>query len=179
VARELGVGDEVISRGLRFAQDDVGALRSWRYQHEGSPDSWILVNAFAANDPESTTQVYRRFAGSQGRSVEECVGLLNLRSDRGDRSLQWVEALRGEGPLSFRKLFLVGFHAAAVRHHLQGQPRVGDIEILRPAGPEGMMDQIMAGAGEGGGLVFGLGNIAGVGRDLVKHWQKVGESHGI
>lgn len=178
-ARSLGIKDEVISMGISKAKGDVGALRGWRYSHEGSQDSWLLVNAFAANDPESTFQILRRLKTMVQTPAEEMVGILNLRADRGDRTLQWAEALKAGGEMRFRKLFLVGLHASAVRHRLKGQPGVGGIEILRPAGPEGMMDQIFSGTEGGGGLLLGMGNIGGVGRALVEHWEKVGETYGI
>jgi poly-gamma-glutamate synthase PgsB/CapB len=177
-ARSLGVKDEVILRGLCNAQEDVGALRSWRYSHGNSGEPWMLVNAFAANDPESTLGIYDRIAESQGIPPESCIGLLSLRPDRGDRSLQWAEALRAGALAGFRRLFLAGLHAHAVRHRLRHHAEADRIEILRPDHPEGTMIQILGGE-EGGGMLFGFGNIAGLGRSLVDHWRKVGEPYGI
>jgi len=179
VARDLGVKDEVIREGLLNAQDDVGALRSWRVRREGAEEPWLLVSAFAANDPESTLRAYDRVMGVQEFGPEACIGLLTLRADRGDRSLQWAEALESGAISRFRKLYLSGLHARAVSHRLRNHPDAGRIEILRSSSPEGTMDQLLGGEEGGGGLLFGFGNIHGLGRSLVRHWQKVGEPHGI
>jgi len=178
-ARYLGVKDELIREGLGAAQDDVGALRSWRFGGDATDEPWVLVNAFAANDPDSTLQAYDRVVGAQGFGPEACIGLLNLRDDRGDRSLQWAEALESGAISRFRKLYLAGLHSRAVLHRLRNHPEAGRIEILRPASPEGTMDQLLGGEEGAAGVLFGFGNIHGLGETLVRHWKKVGEPHGI
>ncbi|MFH1763163.1 MAG: Mur ligase family protein [Gemmatimonadota bacterium] len=178
-ARFLGVKEEVIREGICKAQGDVGTLKSWRYHHDQSPDPWLLVNAFAANDPESTMGIHRRILESRRLGPEACIGLLGLRSDRGDRSLQWAEALEAGALMSFRRLFVAGLHAHALRHRLRHHPEARRIEILRPSPPEGIMTRILGMEREGGGILFGFGNIAGLGLSMVEHWRKVGEPHGI
>ncbi len=197
-ARHLGVADEVIERGLKKTQDDVGALRCWSFSPSGgegdgsrdqkaSSPEWVLVSAFAANDPESTLRIYRRTVADRGVVPRGCVGLLSLRNDRGDRSLQWVEALR-EGALSgFGRLFISGGHAHAVRHALRHTTQARDIQILRPGPPKDIMAQLMGETPSnennlppsGGRVLFGFGNMEGLGRTMVDHWQKVGKPHGI
>ena len=179
VARHLGVRDDVIREGLRHVQDDVGALRSWQIQGEEAQEPWLLVNAFAANDPESTLRVYDRVAEAQGFGPEACIGLLNLRADRGDRSLQWAEALESGAISRFRRLYLAGLHARAVSHRLRNHSEAGRIELLRPSSPEDTMEQVLGSEVSRGGLLFGFGNIHGLGETLVRHWKKVGKPHGI
>ncbi len=178
-ARSLGVKEGVIREGLRQAQEDVGALKSWRYTHAETREPWLLVSAFAANDPESTLCIHDRIIENQGVDPEASIGLLSLRSDRGARSLQWADALEAGALKRFRRLFVAGLHARALKHRLRHHPEAGRIEILRPSHPEGVMTQILTGEGDGGGLLFGFGNIAGLGRIMVSHWRKVGEPHGI
>lgn len=203
-ARSLGVSEEVIGKGIRKAQDDVGALRGWRYTSGGTEGPWILVNAFAANDPESTLGIYDRVAAAEEIPPESCTGLLSLRSDRGDRSLQWADALAAGGLARFGTLFLAGLHGPAVRRRLRHHPHAGRIRLLRPGPPEEVLDRILAAGDAPGGaagdapeapagdareatsgdapgpsLLFGFGNISGLGRDLVRHWRKVGEPHGV
>jgi len=187
-ARHLGVSEETIANGIRKAQDDVGALRSWRFDPGEGEDPWILANAFAANDPESTMGIYDRVAAAEGIPPESCTGLLSLRSDRGDRSLQWAEALAAGGLSRFGTLFLAGFHGPAVRYRLRHHPHAGRIRLLRPGSPEEVLDRILAegdapgsdsGPAAGPSLLFGFGNMSGLGRDLVRYWRKVGEPHGV
>ncbi len=195
--RWLGVEDGTILAGLRNAQEDVGALRSWWYRPVGAAtegEGWLLVSAFAANDPESTMTIYDRVVGDRGVPPEEIVGLLTLRADRGDRSLQWVEALRGGDLARFGRLLVSGTHAHALRHALRKSPGARKIEIVRPGAPEEIMDQLLGGRGRGGppggavggpthgaggGLLFGFGNIEGLGRTMVRHWRKIGEPYGL
>lgn len=182
-ARSLGVSEEVIRNGIRKAQDDVGALRSWRYTLGEGGRPWILVNAFAANDPESTLEIYDRVTTTEDFPPELCTGLLSLRSDRGDRSLQWAETLAAGGLSRFRTLFLTGLHGPALRHRLRHHPHAKRIRLLRSGPPEEVMDRVLARGGRDDGssrcLLFGFGNMSGLGRELVRHWRKVGEPHGI
>ena len=90
-----------------------------------------------------------------------------------------ADALEAGALKRFRRLFVAGLHARALKHRLRHHPEAGRIEILRPSPPEGVMNQILTGEGDGGGLLFGFGNIAGLGRAMVSHWRKVGEPYGI
>jgi poly-gamma-glutamate synthase PgsB/CapB len=171
-ARSLGVGEEAFREGVCLAREDVGALRVWRYP---LADSWLVVNAFAANDPDSTLRVYDRVMSEKCRSPEACAGLLNLRADRGDRTLQWVESLRGGALERFRRLFVYGLHAHALEFKLRREDRENRIRILRPGPPDGITGQIVKEMGGEGGIIFGFGNIAGLGDTLVRHWRHVGE----
>ena len=114
----------------------------------------------------------------EGFPAEACIGLLSLRSDRGDRSLQWAEALEAGALPRFGKLFVSGLHGPALKYRLRNHPDAGRIRILRSSPPEGIMTQLL-GEEDEAGLLFGFGNIAGLGRTLVGHWQQVGEPHGI
>ena len=179
VARSMGVTDDVIREGLGNAREDVGALKSWRFTSGEARDPWLLVSAFAANDPESTLVIYDRIVEHEGISPEACIGLLSLRADRGDRSLQWAHALEAGALSRFRRLFVAGLHAHALKHRLRRHPQAWRIEVLRPSHPEGIMTQLLGGGEGGGGLLFGFGNITGLGRTMVSHWRKVGEPNGI
>ncbi|MFC1575664.1 Mur ligase family protein, partial [Gemmatimonadota bacterium] len=119
-ARLLGVEEEAIHRGVGRAGMDLGALRVWDYPAEGGGGpSWRVVNAFAANDPASTLHLFDRVMEAQPALAGKPVGLLNLRADRGDRTLQWVEALRESALTRFSRLYVAGFHARALRHQLR------------------------------------------------------------
>ena len=59
---------------------------------------------FAANDPESSAAALSRIGAGFPEASRRWVGLLSLREDRGDRTLQWVRAA-GEG--FFRDFALV------------------------------------------------------------------------
>jgi poly-gamma-glutamate synthase PgsB/CapB len=188
-ARSLDVEEGTIMAGLRNAKEDVGALRSWWYRPSGDDragEEWLLVSAFAANDPESTLAIHDRVAADRQVSPAATVGLLALRADRGDRSLQWVQALKNGALSRFGRLLVSGSHAHAVRHALRRHPEVGKIEMVHPGPPDEIMYQLLGGPGGTGStsdssdrLVFGFGNIEGLGRTMVRHWRKIGEPYGV
>jgi poly-gamma-glutamate synthase PgsB/CapB len=184
MARSLGVDDETIRRGVREAMQDVGAVRLWRYRADESAISAFLVSAFAANDPVSTMLVYDRVMGFVGTGPDRCVGLMSLRADRGDRSLQWAEALAGGLLNRFSRLYIMGLHAPALRRRVMRGVGSGDpppIEVLRPASASRVTERATWEIRDTGGVVFGFGNIGGMGEELVEYWSGVGEAvgHGI
>ena len=165
-----GVAGEVALRGMRDVRPDVGALAAWRVR-EGTTD-WIAVNAFAANDPESTAAALRRSEGMWGHPGQRRVGLLNLRRDRGDRTAQWFSTLLADKAM-FDRVVLVGdVPLASARAVRRGYGNAVHIVRSRRA------SRVMAELGRiepNGGLVFGFGNIGGLGMRLVEHWNREGE----
>jgi gamma-polyglutamate synthase len=178
-ARSLGVEDRVIREGICRSRGDLGALQAWRYPDGEGGARWIVVNAFAANDPESTLRIQDRVMAGEGLTPERCFGLLSLRSDRGDRTALWAEALKAGALEGFGRLFVTGLHAHALRHRLRSHPEWGRIEVLSPTHPQDLMRRILERGGGQRGLVFGFGNIGGLGESLVRHWRRVGEAHGV
>jgi poly-gamma-glutamate synthase PgsB/CapB len=175
-AEALGVDGESLERGLRDVLLDSGAFRLWRYPRPKPACDWLVVNAFAANDPQSTFEALDALGLAAGpgeaESDERPVGLLSLRRDRGDRSLLWGKALRAGALSRFSRLYIHGFHARALRRMLRDfdGPRV---DVLPSLGPGRVMQRIMGGEG-GSGVVFGFGNMGGLGEKMVRHWNGVG-----
>jgi len=192
-ARSLGVDDDTIRRGVRGAAQDIGALRLWQYRRKASAAPAYLVSAFAANDPESTMRVYDRVTKALDAGPDQCVGLMVLRADRGDRSLQWAEALAGGLLNRFSRVYVTGLHAPAFRRrvrqldkrharrdgsreavaHLRGG---ASVRVLRSAPAADLTDSALSEIGDSGVVVFGFGNIGGTGEKLVEHWARIGEA---
>jgi poly-gamma-glutamate synthase PgsB/CapB len=169
--RSLGIDDRTIREGIGRTRGDRGALGIWRYQPPGSQAPCFLVNAFAANDPESTMIVHAKVMAALPADAERCIGLMSLRSDRGDRTLQWVEALRGGFTNRFSRLYVMGTHAAALKGRIRRFDAAARIEVLRRTRPKEIMQTVVSGMRDGGGVVFGFGNFGGAGRELVTHWK--------
>ncbi len=149
VCELAGVGRADALRGMRAASPDPGNVAVGEYAAGGQ--TFTLVNALAANDPESTRILRQRYAAGR-----ESVILLNCRSDRKYRTVQLAEALAalhrgpylvtGDGAFARRQLLKRGVAAAAIR------------VIGRPANPADL-----AGATDGGRLiVFAAGNVQGL-----------------
>jgi hypothetical protein len=132
----------------------------------------FLVNGFAANDPESTLIVMKKTREVIPAGSTSFVGLLSLRSDRGDRTHQWIEALSNGLAGHFKRIYVIGEHANVVRRKVKG------VEVIKRMRPEEMTNSIVSDIEEGG-VLFGFGNIGGAGQRLVEHWQRVGEEYGV
>jgi poly-gamma-glutamate synthase PgsB/CapB len=170
VSKDLGIVDEVVVRGIQHARHDIGKLRIWRYETGGK--SVYLVNAFAANDPDSTMIIYRKVAQALSAAPSSFTGLLNLRHDRPDRTLQWIEALKGNTAALFKDINTIGGHSRVVHR------RVKTVALL-PHMTADKLTSMLIDKMQEGGILFGFGNIDGMGQILVDHWQRVGEEYGI
>lgn len=183
-AGELGVAEGVIARGLRTARGDLGAHGVHRYR-KGDGVTALTANAFAANDPRSTGMLLDwvqeqeenrpRERGEKDRGGREVVGVLNLRGDRGDRTVQWLEAMEEGFIRRFSRLYVMGFHGPAFRRGMIRRG-LGEGVILLPEGdPAGAMARILAESESPEPLVFGFGNFGGPGEAFVEHWMDSGE----
>ena len=168
----LGIDRKDALQGMARAQPDFGSLKVWTADFGTPPHRWYLVNGFAANDPVSTRKVLARLREKKLLERKRIVGLLNLRRDRGDRTIQWLNALKeGEFP-EVHKFLLIGAHAHALRRKLRLLPDTS-LSVLKPQTPEKIMEHISA-AERGETVLVGMGNIGGIGRNLVNYWEHMG-----
>ncbi len=172
ISRHLGIDDETIREGIESVTRDIGALAIWRYRSERTGNECFLVNAFASNDPLSTQEAYQRVRDLFPGKKEGMYGLLNLRIDRGDRTLQWLDALRKEWANRFHALYVTGGHARALSRRLR------DSRVLRETDPEKMTERVISEIPDGA-ILFGFGNIGGMGERLVEQWNLRGTRHGV
>lgn len=170
----VGISPEKALAGMAQVHPDFGALRIWAIPTRTSP--WFAVNAFAANDPISTKMILERIKKWNQNMNLPIIGLLNLRADRGDRTLQWIKALRTEKCYDFDYIFVSGGGATAAVRKLRGYTRcpirvLGAHQCLKPQDVISEITHVNA----QGGIIFGFGNIGGLGAVLVEHWEKVGK----
>jgi poly-gamma-glutamate synthase PgsB/CapB len=170
VSKDLGVADDVVDRGIQHARHDIGRLRIWKHTIRGK--SVYLVNAFAANDPDSTMIIYHKVAHALSAAPSSFTGLLNLRQDRPDRTLQWIEALKRNSAILFKDIYAIDGHSQVVRR------RVKTVSLLPRMDADELTGNLIDNMREGD-VLFGFGNIGGMGQSLVEHWQRVGSEYGI
>ena len=174
VAESLKLNKSTALRGIDKAPPDLGILKVWRI-NTGSPSYQLrCVNGFAANDPESTRLALSRLKARKRIEGRRWIGFLNLRKDRGDRTLQWLEALQGGIFPEFERIYVDGIHDHAFKKRFGDSEQIS-VSVLRGQRPEILMNQIIR-REQRDCLLVGLGNMGGVGRDLVDYWEKVGES---
>ncbi len=87
-ARALGISDDVAYRGMLKAHPDPGALRFYNLRNEKGP--FCLVNAFAANEPSSTLDIWDVISEEKPKMAKNPIILMNCRPDRVDRTQQFI-----------------------------------------------------------------------------------------
>lgn len=177
VADFLELDRNVSFQGMKKVEPDYGSLRMWKVEGGSPPQQLDCVSCFAANDPESTRLVLSKLKREKEFERKKWIGLLNLRKDRGDRTLQWLDTLREGGFPEFRRIYLIGVHASAFKRKF-GDSGNALFDVLRGGQPDKLTSQILQ--KEGGDCVLvGMGNIGGTGRELVDYWEKVGTPHDL
>ena len=166
VARHLGVDRATALRGMHRVRPDLGALKVAAIDLDGK--EMTFVNAFAANDPESTLAIWRRVTRFRPEAAN--VFLLNTREDRFDRSEHLVEMIHRH--TDYARLLLVGENtqqllASCYRKGLQSDKvvRLGAVtatEIARA------LKQIDAEAI----TLFGIGNVHGGGEEIAHYFTQ-------
>ena len=177
VVEFLGKDREKAFLAATQAAPDFGGLKVWKAREDSSVAGWYFVSAFAANDPETTDYVLVRLREEDFFEGRKCIGLLNLRKDRGDRTMQWFDALQEKDAFDFDRLIFVGEHALALKTKLRGRIKP-EIAVLKGKNPEEMIAQ-MAALEKEKAVVFGMGNMGGIGRSFVDYWDLVGNRHDV
>lgn len=177
VAEFLGQDTPVAFRAMSGALPDFGSLKVWFALRHPPLQDWYFVSGFAANEPESTQLVLSKLRTNLLLEDRTVIGVLNLRGDRGDRTLQWYDALRrGKFP-EIQKLICVGDHASAMARKLKKYAGV-ELYAWRNFQPEEMLERLSAIEKEKA-VVIGMGNMGGAGRRLVDYWEKVGTRYDL
>jgi poly-gamma-glutamate synthase PgsB/CapB len=166
VCASLGIDRQTALAGMWKAQPDAGALKSFEVDFFGR--RVVLVNAFAANDPESTEKLWRMSLNLYP-DVEKRIAVFNCRADRQHRSQQLAEAyvrwpqadsvvLMGSGTYIFAR---------------EAQKKGADPSRFMPlegAGADTVFETLVGLSGRSS-LVVGMANIAGPGLALVHYFE--------
>lgn len=176
VLASLSVERETAERGVAGASPDFGSLRAWRGRFGDPPRPAVCVSAFAANDPESSAAALLKVGALFPPASRTMIGLLSLREDRGDRTLQWVRAAHEGFFRDFARVVLLGRPARAALRKIRKSPLPGGtvFSFYDGASPEELMDRVVSVAA-GEPVVVGLGNIVGPGERIVRYWEERGE----
>ncbi len=168
----LGLDGEQALLSMADAVPDLGALRSWSWIDEESGAAVTFTNAFAANDVESSLAVLDRISSRPaGSNAAPLVGILNLRADRGERTLQWLRAFLDGLPSGLAAIHAIGFHAGLVRRRLAAAGIRCGAESGRD--PEALFRRLLE-TYPSGFRAVGLGNMAGPGAAIVDWFARRG-----
>jgi len=171
VAGFLGIDRQEALVAFGKARRDFGSLRIWEVTGKSPLRRCLLVSAFAANDPDSTRSLLSELEERGLFAGRKKIALLNLRSDRGDRTEQWLEALkRGKG-FSFERWVVIGGPAAAFLRNAGRFKK--DILVPRRASPKALTEWCLS-LVPGDVALVGMGNMGGTGAGLVEYWERTG-----
>jgi len=176
VAEFLGIRKEAALEGMAKAGSDFGGLKIWRMMPERKGAAWFAASAFAANEPESTARVLLVMRQRFPKLPQKMIALLNLREDRGDRTLQWLVALKTGFFDGFEHLVFIGGHAPALgRTKFGGTSAKAKISALAERRPQEITKKLFS-LEDGEGVIVGMGNMGGLGAALVDYWDRIGVS---
>lgn len=176
VAEYLGVEKETAFRGMKKAPPDFGSLKAWESSCFDSGKKIIFISAFAANDPQSTQMVINKIIESGLKNGKKIVGILNLREDRADRTLQWLREFRAGRIQGIDRLILTGAHAPAFKRKLESYGSL-EVEVMKERDTEQFTRRLLDRDKEENVLLLGMGNMQGMGSSLVEYWEKNGASY--
>lgn len=171
VCAHLGVDRATALRGMHEAEPDPGVLH--RYTVRVGVKEVQFVNAFAANDPDSTRLIWSRLGLDRALPGVRRIVLANCRGDRLQRSGQIAELVARGLPaehvvLSGEGTALVAFQAA---QYGLGRDRLTDLGGMDA---ERVYERVLE-LIEGRGVVVGIGNIVGLGAEIVLHFKNRAE----
>jgi len=167
LAKEFGVADSFLAKGISKSKMDQG--EACAFEFNGNGGNIIFINAFAANDPVSSSLMIDSIKRSNNWQEYPVCGLLSLRADRGERSRQWLDFLKAGAMDKFDRLYFTGSHGRVLKRKLNCG------ELFRDNNPESITKSIIKHS-SGPCLVFGLVNIGGTGLKLIEYWANSGKS---
>jgi poly-gamma-glutamate synthase PgsB/CapB len=166
VCRELGIDGESALRAMQRAAPDPGALRRFRIRFFDK--QLEFVNAFAANDPESTLEIWRRL-GLRRDPDRPAIALLNLRRDRAHRGHQFAKLVAG--PLEADSVVLVGETSDLAEKQAIGYGLAPSrIVNLGPAEPAEVFEAVFE-LTPARSVVVGIGNLVGRGERIAHYFE--------
>lgn len=170
VVEHFGINPDVALKGMWTAEPDPGVLRRYRIKYFEREIEFI--NAFAANDPDSTMLIWNKIvAGVPAEWVK--IVILVCRSDRLDRSKQLGELIAKKLLSNF--YILAGSFTDVVEKEVIGLGLSGDkLFNMGDSPPDCIFEKVLE-LTRRRSLVFGIGNIVGYGETIVTYFKNRGE----
>jgi poly-gamma-glutamate synthase PgsB/CapB len=173
VCHSLGIDRTTALKGMQTARPDAGALQRIRLTYFDK--HIVFYNAFAANDPQSSFQIWQRIATDSGFNGRKLL-LLNTRQDRLDRARQLIEMISKKLLNHIDLMVLVGDSPAVVEQMAQHK-QIPAEKILNLANlaPTEIFERILDVITDKATLV-GIGNMGGVGAPFADYLARRGKT---
>src|SRR5699024_5024668 len=158
VAEALDIDEETAYRGMLQAQPDPGAMRIQEIKENGN--TAYFVNGFAANDPVSTINIWKRME-QQGYPTERSIIIMNCRDDR---TIQFAVDVLPHLPID--TLVLIGTPAdPIIRAVREGKLAVNNLLDLQGYTTEEIYGELANVMDDN--VIYGIGNIHGAAEPLI------------
>lgn len=163
VCEELGVPRYTAFQGMLEMEPDPGALTVFNINFFGK--NLFFLNALAANDPDSTRMIWmeanKRYAKESNFSI-----LLHCREDRMERSIQLAREISTWN--GFNLVFLTGTGTIVAENEMRKFFKAG-IKFLNLEGmsADAIFESLLA-QNESGSVIMAMGNIGGLGLELIQ-----------
>jgi poly-gamma-glutamate synthase PgsB/CapB len=167
VCEHLGVDRNTALKGMHQAYPDVGAMKIFRLDFGFR--KVYFINALAANDPQSTYEIWRRVE-QMFPEREHLTVMLNTRADRFDRSIQLLEMLKS---VPVDKIALVGQKQDQVNMNAMRLKFPKDkIVPIKTKELHNIYDQLLETCSQKGlSIIFGIGNMGQGGLQIADYFR--------
>jgi poly-gamma-glutamate synthase PgsB/CapB len=165
VCEQAGVDRQTALEGMYKAPPDAGALRVALCKEDNK--ELLFINALAANDPESTLEIWEQIK-DRFSPLGKAIIMLNSRADRQDRSVQLIEMVVEK--IEFDHIVLTGekfkkFLALLNRNNIPKSKCVS-VGWVRPEKVYQKLFDLI----EDKGTVLAIGNVGAGGLDIFKYF---------
>ncbi len=164
VCQHLGVSKDIALKGILKNRPDPGALVIWQVKIKALNS--YFINAFAANDPQSTFDICDKIS-KRYEGLKKCI-FLNTRSDRQYRTHQLLSLVYDK--IIPDKLIIRGDKIDSILSQYNFQSK--GIEIVKFNNSSNPKDIINSMGVLDNHLIFGIGNIVGWGDQFVKEMKR-------
>jgi len=162
----LGIDNKGALESMKNYKYDPGRLSIYRVKTRNGKEI-IFVNAFAANDPDSTFKIYNHIKKMPFSQNKRFIILINNRIDRIDRMEQFVRFINS---IQFDNIWIIGSLTKLMEKRLitKGINNRNIVAFKR------WQDIDLEGIEENS-IVFAIGNINGCGKEIADFVEGIGE----
>lgn len=170
VCEAIGVKRDVALKGMWEAMPDPGAMSIYEVEHNGH--TVCFANAFAANDPVSTTTLWEKLL-KDFKDCDDYTLVVNCRGDRHERTAQMAEAVLDWTPPTEIILIGTGTDTYTYTSRKVSTPKTNKLNISDGSDwkVEEILSHITRDPTPKKHLVVGVCNIANIGLELIEYFR--------
>ncbi|MDQ0254443.1 poly-gamma-glutamate synthase PgsB/CapB [Evansella vedderi] len=166
VAHVLEIDEETALQGMLNAQPDPGAMRVHQFGPYHSPT--YFFNGFAANDPTSTLNIWKRI-NTLDYPTDHATVIMNCRNDRVDRTIQFAKDVLPY--MNVKNLVVMGKSVTPItKAYDAGKLNMENFFNMEDQSIDDIIDLLLTIAE--GSVIYGIGNIHGGGEELAAAIEK-------